>query len=134
MSEYVDAVTVGLESLAGSELVDGLADIALEVGRWRDVDDFAAVGAEEVMVMLGEVFGQFVPSELVVSSHAPDYASDLEVDEVAVCGAAGHRREASGYVADADWMTGGHEQVDNGTPASRVTLLGSPQTVSDLVV
>jgi len=75
--EDVEPVAVRLEPLLGGKLVDGLGDVALEAGGRRDVDDFAAAGAEEVVMVFGEVLGQLEAAELVVSRHAPDHPGDL---------------------------------------------------------
>ena len=44
--------------------------------------------AEEMVVVLGEVLGQLEARELVVGRDAPHHAGGLEVDQVAVGGAA----------------------------------------------
>jgi hypothetical protein len=134
VSEDVEAVAVRLEPLFRGELVDGFGDVALE-GRGRgDVDNFAAAGAEEVVVMLGEVLGQLKASELVVGGDAPHHAGDLKVDKVAVGRTARHAWKASGDVTDADRMTGSEEQVDDRPSACGVALLDPPEPVGDLVM
>ena len=80
----VEAVTVGLETLGLGESLDGGCHVPFE-GRGRgDVDDLATVRAQEVVVVLGELFGQLVASELVVGRDPPHHSGDLEVDEVAI--------------------------------------------------
>ena len=78
-----------LESFGRRELVDGPGDGSLEGVAGCDVDDSAAARAQEVVVVLGEVLGQLEAGELVVGRDASDHPGDLEVDEVAVGGAAG---------------------------------------------
>jgi hypothetical protein len=65
-------VALGLEAFCTSQLVHGARERALEFRRGCDVYDSAAVDANKVMVMLGQVFGQFETSELVAGGN-PSY-------------------------------------------------------------
>ena len=68
---------MGLEPFFTSELVDSLVEVTFEAGSGSDVDDFAAMNAQEVVVMLGEVLGELVTGELIVGSHATDDPGNL---------------------------------------------------------
>jgi len=130
----VEPVAVRLEPLLGGELVDDLGDVALEAGRRRDVNNFAATSAEEVVMVFGEVLGKLKAGKLVVGGDAPDHPRDLQVNEVAVRGTAGHCGEAPRDVPDTDRVTGSHEQVDDRPSASSVALVDPPEPFGDLVV
>jgi hypothetical protein len=80
-------MALGLKPLGGGQAVELLGDDALERRRRGDVAHLTAVGAQEVVVVLGQVFGQLEPSELVVSGHSADDPGRLEVEEVPVGGA-----------------------------------------------
>jgi hypothetical protein len=117
-AEHVESVAVRLEPFGFGELVDGFGYGSFEGGGGGDVDDFAAVGAEEVVVVFGEVLGQLEPGELVMGGDAPNDSGDAKVDEVAVRRASRRVGEPAGDVADADGLARRDEEVDDG-PAGR---------------
>jgi hypothetical protein len=84
----VEAVTVWLESLCIGESFDSGCHVAFKGRGGGDIDDFATVGAQEVVVVFGELLGQLVASELVVGRDPPNHPGDLKVNEVAISGAA----------------------------------------------
>ena len=91
-----------MKALLGGELFDDSVDRSLEGRRRSDVDDPSTAGAEQMVVVLGQVFGQFEAGELVTGRDAPDHPGALEVDEVAIGRASRYVRELGGDVRDAD--------------------------------
>ena len=79
------------------------------------------------MVVLGEVFGQLIPGEFVVSRDAPDEPSRVQVGQVPVGGTARQARQALGDVADTHRMARAHEQVNDGAPSCGVPLVDQAQ-------
>jgi hypothetical protein len=88
-SENVNPVAVGSEAFRVGEGVELIGDGALEGSRGGDVDDLPAPGAEEVMVVLGQVLDQLEAGELIVGGYPTDNRSSLQVDQVAVGAASG---------------------------------------------
>jgi hypothetical protein len=71
-AEDVQAMAVRLKTLSARELVDRSDDVSFQLRRQREVDDFPAVDAEEMVVVLSQVLGELETRELVVrrdSSH-----------------------------------------------------------------
>jgi hypothetical protein len=66
-----------LETLVECEVVDHGRDRRFKGGTWRDVDDFATERTEQVMMVMGKVFGQLESSELVVGRDAAHHARSL---------------------------------------------------------
>jgi hypothetical protein len=87
--EDVEAVTLWFKSLCLGESFDCCGHIALESGRGGDIDDFATVCAQEVVVVFCELLGQLVAGELVIGRHPPHHPGHLKIQEVTVGGTAG---------------------------------------------
>jgi hypothetical protein len=130
-TDHVYAMSVGLESLGAREMVELLGDGPFEGDRRGDVTHLAAVGAKEMVVVLGEILGELESSELVVGCDAPYEPGGLEVDEVPVSGAPGEIGETLCDVSDADGMAGAHEHLDDCAPATRVALVDPAQASLD---
>src|ERR1700684_749826 len=56
-AEHVESVTLRFEAFCTGQLVHGARKRALEIRRGCDVYDSAAINANKVMVMLGQVIG-----------------------------------------------------------------------------
>ena len=104
-----------------------LGDLLFEAGGERHVDDFAAVDAQQMVVVLGKVFGQLEPGEFVVGGDPPDEPGGVQVGQVPVGGAARQAGQVLGDVFDAHGMAGADEQVDDGPPSAGVALVDPPQ-------
>jgi hypothetical protein len=128
-AEHVEAVAVGLEAFGVGELCDGAGDLLFETGGEGDVGDFAAVDAQQVVVVLGEVFGELEAGVFVAGGDLPDEPGGLEVGQVPVGGAAGQAGEVLGDVFDAHGVAGGDEQLDDGPPPAGVALVDPAQAV-----
>jgi hypothetical protein len=126
-AEHIEAVAVGLEALRLGELRNGTGYLLLQARRERDVDDLSAVYAEQMMVVLGEVFGQLVPGELVVCGDPPDEPGRVQVGQVPVGGTAWQVRQALGDVADTHRVARADEQVNDGAPSCGVPLVDQAQ-------
>ncbi len=93
---------MGLEAFGVAELPDGLGNLLFEAGREGHVDDLAAVDAQQVVVVLGEVFGQLEAGEFVVGGDSAYQARGVQVGQVPVGGAVRWQPgEALGDVFDA---------------------------------
>ena len=91
-----------LKGLLGGELRDDSVDASLEGRRRSDVDNAPATRAEEVVVMLGQIFSQFKPRELVTCRDTPDHSGSLKVYKMSVGRASRHVRELGSDIRDAD--------------------------------
>jgi hypothetical protein len=127
----VDPVTVGSETFGVGEGIELIGDGSLERRRGGDVDDLAAPGTEEMVVVLRQVLDQLEAGELVVGGHASHNRSSLKVNEVAVGRATRQVGELVGDIADADRVAHADEEIDNGSAAGRVTLVDASETRGD---
>ncbi len=117
-----------LESLALRQCVKSRRDIALELGGGRDVYDLAALDADEVVMVFGQVLRELETCELVAAGHTSDDTCDLEVHEMPVGRAAGKRRETIGNVPDAHGPARAYEHLDDGAPAGCVPLIDATES------
>src|SRR5262249_35900275 len=116
-SKHIEAVAVGLEAFSVGEFGDGAGDLLFEVGWQGHVGDLAAVDAQQVVVVLGKIFGQFEARVFVVGGDPPDESGGMQVGQVPVGGAARHAGQALGDVFDAHGVAGADEQLDDGPPS-----------------
>ncbi len=68
-----------LEALGVGKLADRVGRLLLESGRQGHVDDLAAIHAQQVVVMLGEVFCELEAGELITGSDAPHQSGRVQV-------------------------------------------------------
>lgn len=85
-------------------------------------------------MMMGEVFCEFEPRELVVGGDAPHDSRLLKIRQVAVSGTARDVRDRVGDVRDAEWPARGGEELDHGLAARGVALIKSAQMYLDELV
>jgi hypothetical protein len=71
-AQDVEAVALRLEALSVGELADGVRDVVFDSRREGDVSHFPAADANQVVVVPGQVLGEFEPGELVIGRDAPD--------------------------------------------------------------
>src|ERR1700704_5301096 len=64
-SDEVESVVLELEAGLLGDLGEGLVDRTFQSRRDREVTDGAAGGADQVVMVLGEVFGQLVAGPLI---------------------------------------------------------------------
>ena len=72
------------EARLAGRFIDRGRDGALDGSSRRQIFDASAVGADEMMVMLGEALGELVPREVVRRHDAVNDTHFLEHDEVAI--------------------------------------------------
>lgn len=120
-------MTVGPEALGPGHFDDRLAQVALDPGGQGDVSYLPAGDAQQMVVVLGEILRQLETGEVVMGHYPAHHPGGLEVDEVAVSGAAGQIGEATGDLGDTDGVTRRSEQGDDGAPSRRVTLVRPAQ-------
>ena len=119
---------------AGGRLDEGRLEPLLDRHGHGEVGHDAAVGADQVVVVAGQVLGQLEPGELVAAGDALDHPGGLQHAEVAV-----HRalREA---LAPGDHLGGGEGAVglgqdpDQGLAVGRVALARPADTARHLDV
>lgn len=126
-AEYVEPVTLGLESRFGGQVADGARNLLLEAGREGDVSDLPAVDAQQVMMMFGEILSQLEAGELVAGGDPPDHPGGLQIGQMAIRGAARQLGQPLGDLADAHRMTRTDQQLDDCPSAARVPLVDPPQ-------
>jgi hypothetical protein len=134
VSYDVEGVRGCLEALLGGELRHHGGDGALEVRTRCHVDHPATEGAEQVMVVMGEIFGELKACELVVRGDASNHAGELKVREVAIRRTARHLRQRVSDIRDAHGMPEPREQGDHRPAASRVALIDAPKVDLDELV
>lgn len=69
-----------MKALLGGELRDDPVDGSFEGGGGSHVDDPSTAGAEQVVVMFGQIFCELESSELVARCDAPDHPGGLKID------------------------------------------------------
>ncbi len=81
----VDRVVFGTEPVGRCRAVERLIELGLEVGVEGDIGDGAAVRADQVMVVLGELLGELVAGMIAGAVHdASNRPRLLEHGEVAI--------------------------------------------------
>jgi hypothetical protein len=118
---------MGLEARSVGKFADRLGGLLLKAGREGHVDDLAAIDAQQVVMVLGEVLGELEPGEFVTGRYPPYEPGRVQVGQVPVGRAARQAGQALGDVPDAYRVARAHEQVDDGPPAAGVALVGQPQ-------
>lgn len=106
MTDDVQGVRRREEALCIGQLVHHARDRALERGGRGHVNHSAARRAEEMVVMVEKVFGQFEPGEIVTRGDSTNHARPLEIGEMAVRRTAGHVWKLRFDVGDAEGMIG----------------------------
>ncbi len=80
-------------------------------------------------MVLGDVFCQFEPGVLVVGRDPPHHPCLLEIDQVAVSGAAGQAGRLFGDLLDGHRVPSSCQKFDDLAPPARVTLGDLPQAL-----
>ena len=122
-----------MKALLGGELSHDPVDRSLEGWGRSHVDHPSAAGTEQMMMVLGQIFGQLEPGELVTGGDAPDDPRALEVDEVPVGRAPRHLGQLRCDVRDADGVAVRGQELDDGSPARRIALVDTLQADLDQV-
>ena len=120
-------MVVGDKTVGARQTSQVLGHGLLERRRGGHVGDLAAPGAKQVVVVLGDVLGQFEAGELVVGRDAPHDPDLLQVDEVAVRGAAREPWCQLGDVTDAHRVARPGKYLDDLAPAAGVPLGDLPE-------
>jgi hypothetical protein len=133
-AEDVEAVTVGFEPFRLGKLLHGDRHASFEGRRWGDIDDLAAMRAQQVVVVLGELLRQLVAGELVIGRDPPDHPRYLQVEKVAIGRTAWQIGQSVGDVPDADRVSDIDEKSDDGSSTGCVPLVGATKSVFDDIV
>ena len=126
-ADHVQAVVAAYETVDLGHVAQVPRHRLLERRGRREVDDPPAARAQQMVVVLGDVFSQFEAPVLVVGRDPPHHTRLLEVDQVAVGGAAGQARCSLGDVLDGHRVPGTGQQLDDHPSPVRVTLGDLPQ-------
>ena len=86
------------------------------------------------MVVMGEMFGEFVASEIIVGDDASHHAGRLEHDEVAVHARLRKSRVGLEHLRDGHGLAACEERLDECSPALGESLITLPKQVGDLLV
>ena len=73
-AQNIEPMALGLEAFRRRQLVDGDGDLAFELRARRDVGDLATAHAEQMVMVFGQVLGEFEAGELVAGgdpAHEP---------------------------------------------------------------
>ena len=133
-AEDVEAVTVGFEPFRLGKLLHGDHHASFEGRRWGDIGDLAAMRAQQVVVVLGELLRQLVAGELVIGRDPSDHPRYLQVEKVAIGRTAWQIGQSVGDVPDADRESDIDEKSDDGSSTGCVPLVGATKSVFDDIV
>ena len=86
------------------------------------------------MVVMGEMLGEFVASEIIVGDDSGHYAGRLEHDEVAVCARLRESSVGLEHLRDGHGLAACEERLDECSPALGESLITLPEQVGDLLV
>jgi hypothetical protein len=130
-AEHIDQVARRLETVFGRQAGELATDHVLERRRRCHIQDLTAGRADQVVVVLGQMLIQLEAREFVAGGDTPHHAGTLQVDEMAVRGAAGESGEGGGDVGDADRMAGLDEEIHDGPAPARVALVDATEPTLD---
>ncbi len=133
-SYEVHAVVVDGESRLFLGDTGGLGERPLQAGRGGDVDDLAARFADEVVVVAGQVLGQFEAAVVVATGHPAEGLGIDEGRDVAIGRTLGDGRRSGEYLRDAQGPAGRREGLDQSSPRCRIALLHLGQPHRDFGV
>ena len=108
---------LGGEAAAACDAVECLVDRGLEFGADGEVLDGAAVAADQVVVVLGEVLGELEAGPVVGGRDATNDLGALEHRQVAVGAALRDGAVELEDLGEGEGAFGRLEHVDEGTPA-----------------
>ena len=100
----------------------------------REIGDLSTVGADQVVVVLREVFGEFVAREVVAGDDASDRPDLFEDREVTIHAGLRQGPVGSQDLRDRDGAAAVLQHVDHAAPAGGVPLVGSAQQCCHLFV
>lgn len=126
-TDEIDAVVLGAKSDSALHLVDDVLDRSLEACRSRDVFDRTTRRTDQMMMVLGQVLGELVTSELVVRHDAMDDAGLFEHDEIPIDGALGKAAPLFQDFGDRQRSGRGSQDVDQGFAFRGEPLIGASQ-------
>ena len=100
------------EAPCGGELGQGGIETVFEFGRQGDVADGAALGADQMVVVLRQRLGELEMGVVITGHDAADHPGGLEDGQVAVHRALGQVGAAVQHVDDADRLPGLAQHLD----------------------
>ena len=105
-ADQIEAMVFELEALFAGDGLEICIETFFQLGREPGIGDLAAVGADEVVMMLGERLGQLVVGEVVIGDDAMHDPGLFQHGQVAVDGALGQVGPALHHVGDAQRLAG----------------------------
>lgn len=122
-ADEIEPMVVDGEARAFGDAVGGAVEVGLEPDRDGEVGDVAATRADEMVVVLGEVFGELVARELVRGDDAVHDAGAFEDGEVPVDGALREARAPLEELGNGQRLLSLPENLDDGAATGRVALI-----------
>jgi zinc/manganese transport system substrate-binding protein len=114
---------VGVERVLLGHPTQREVELPFDVVGEGEVTHRAAVGADQMVVMFGQVFGQLVSSELVGRDDAVDHPGLLEYPEVAIGRGLRQRRLAFEDAGDRQGSIDGGQHIDQRLTPTRIALI-----------
>ena len=125
-------MVLGSEPTRRGELPDGVGQALLDAPRWFEILDRAAGDADQMVVMVaGQLLGEFEAGELVAPHHPTHHAGLLENGQGAVGGALGQLPAVGDQLSGGEWPAGFGQGVDEGAPTRGVAMVDPPQPGGD---
>lgn len=114
--------------------VQRLVKAAFGLGVELKVEDNSACRADQVVVVLGELLGEFVAGEVVIGDDSGHGASLFEQRQVAVDARLRERRVGGSNLGDRQGALAMLQRSDEPAPAFGVALLDGSKQLSDFLV
>lgn len=112
-AHQIESVVVDPEAVLGGDGDGQRSHVLLDPRRDVDVHHRSARGADEVVVMVpGEVFGEFEPGGVVVGHEAVHHTCVLEHGQVAVRRTLGHSVDGVDQLDDRDRTPRDRQRID----------------------
>jgi len=105
-------------------LLEGLVEAGFGFGVEGEVGNIAAVRADEVVVVFGEVFGEFIAGKVVAGDDAGHGADFFEDGQVSVDAGLGERGVGGQDLGDGEWAITGLQHPNKASATGRVALVG----------
>lgn len=132
--EHIEAVASSLKACASKGVVQARGEVTFCRHRHDEVIDRATRGADEVVVMADDLFGEFESSSVVATENLLNDSRPLQVDHVSIHRALGQRGAEFEQLRNRRWSAKFMEQRDEFATAFRIHLLAVAKSLVDQLV